>query len=110
VDWEAEQQSGRSDWRMAGPGEYAHALEEHSQLVIAFHDDFSPDAGGTSDMYLRGILQHVPVWLVPGSHPVVGSWLAQGKFPTSRAARVRRELILAGAASARPPSVERGLW
>jgi len=67
-------------------------LDEHPQLIIAFHDHFSSASGGTSDMCLRGLLQQVPVWLVPGQDVEIGSWLRLGMFPVGRQQRVRTEL------------------
>ncbi|MFE4519099.1 hypothetical protein ACFRMQ_33485 [Kitasatospora sp. NPDC056783] len=50
-------------------------LQERPRLIIAFHDHFSPDSGGTSDMRLRGLLRQVPVWLVPHEDVQQGMWL-----------------------------------
>lgn len=65
---------------------------KHPQLIVAFHDQFDPGSGGTSDMCLRGLLKDVPVWLVRREDPGTGSWLRLNAFPERRADRVRREL------------------
>ncbi|MFF4305525.1 SLOG family protein [Streptomyces sp. NPDC001601] len=96
VDWQAERRKRPGRWCMAGPERNTRMLlEENPRLVIAFHDHFSPASGGTSDMCLRGLLQQVPVWLVPGEDVRRGMWLGPGMFPDSQRRRVRSELAAA---------------
>jgi hypothetical protein len=93
MDWQAERRARPNQWRMAGPERNTRMLlQEHPRLIVAFHDHFDGESGGTSDMCLRGLLKSVPVWLVPGEDPGTGFWLRLGIFPQTRADRVRREL------------------
>jgi hypothetical protein len=55
-------------------------------------------------MCVRGLLNAVPVWLVPGRDPQVGRWLRLAEFPQPRVARIRRELHAA------TPSQQPGLF
>lgn len=97
VDWAAERRSRPTHWRNAGPERNTRMLlTERPRLIIAFHDHFVVERGGTSDMCVRGLVRGVPVWLVPGRDVEVGSWLRVEQFPPARVARVRRELALAG--------------
>ncbi|MGW3811555.1 SLOG family protein [Micromonospora sp. NPDC005113] len=74
VDWAAVRRERPKDWRLAGPERNARMLlEEHPRLIVAFHDHLDPASGGTSDMCLRGLVAQVPVWLVPGEDPPVGT-------------------------------------
>ncbi|UNR56314.1 DUF2493 domain-containing protein [Streptomyces sp. A10(2020)] len=93
VDWQAERRARPKDWRAAGPERNTRMLlEEHPRLIVAFHDQFDPGSGGTSDMCLRGLLKDVPVWLVHGENPQAGAWLRLSAFPEKRADKVRSEL------------------
>ena len=93
VDWTAARRERPKDWRLAGPERNARMLlEEHPQLIVAFHDALDPAKGGTSAMCLRGVVAQVPVWLVPGEDPRAGRWLSLDFFPGKRADRVGREL------------------
>jgi len=99
VDWAAERRARPSQWRMAGPERNTRMLlEGRPRLIIAFHDHFSPGSGGTSDMCLRGLIERVPVWLVPGANVQQGTWLRLGVFPGDRQRRVRSELEAAARA------------
>ncbi|MEY9839386.1 SLOG family protein [Streptacidiphilus sp. EB103A] len=96
VDWKAERRARPATWRLAGPERNTRMLlEERPRLIIAFHDHFAPASGGTSDMCLRGLLQQVPTWLVPGEDVGIGTWLNLEAFPRDRVRRVRAELAAA---------------
>jgi hypothetical protein len=93
VDWAAERRARPGQWRMAGPERNTRMLlNERPRLVVAFHDHFAPDSGGTSDMALRSVLRKVPVWLVPGRDVAIGTWVGPGIFPETRVRRVEAEL------------------
>jgi hypothetical protein len=70
-------------------------LQEHPQLIIAFHTCLPLGSGGTSDMCLRGLVGDVPAWLVTGPDPDAGRWLLLDEFPRWRRERVGRELTVA---------------
>ncbi|MYV47896.1 SLOG family protein [Streptomyces sp. SID2888] len=104
VDWAAEKRSRPGRWRMAGPERNTRMLlNEQPRLVIAFHDQFTPASGGTSDMALRAALSEVPVWLVPGPDVTVGTWMRPGIFPADRTRRVTAELRAARRQQSRHP-------
>jgi putative NIF3 family GTP cyclohydrolase 1 type 2 len=67
-------------------------LDEEPRLVIAFHEDFDPAAGGTSDTCLRALLLDIPVWLTPTHDPGVGWWLSSDQFPQLRTDQLQRQL------------------
>ncbi|MFD8608559.1 SLOG family protein [Streptomyces sp. NPDC059631] len=93
VDWAAERRARPQGWKMAGPERNTRMLlKERPRLIIAFHDRFSPGSGGTSDMCLRGLIEQVPVWLVPGEDVQRGTRLRLGVFPEGRQRRIRAEL------------------
>ncbi len=68
------------------------ALAQEPRLVIAFHEEFDPEKGGTSDSRLRALLLGIPVWLTPGPDPDHGLWLSSDQFPEHRAAQLQRQL------------------
>jgi hypothetical protein len=93
VDWPAQRRARPNDWRQAGPERNSRMLlNEHPQLIIAFHEDLMLASGGTSDMCLRGLVRNLPVWHIPGKDVTVGQWLRIELFPPARIARVQREL------------------
>ena len=47
-------------------------------------------------MCLCGLLEQVPVWLVPGEDVQRSVWLTLSRFPGGRARQVRNELAAAG--------------
>jgi hypothetical protein len=96
VDWRAARRARPKQWRLAGPERNTRMLlQEHPQLIVAFHARLAPGTGGTSDMCLRGLLGGVPAWLVTGPDPDVGRWLRLEEFPRWRRERVRSELDVA---------------
>lgn len=96
VDWQTARRTRPKTWRLAGPERNTRMLlQEHPQLIIAFHSHLSFDSGGTSDMCLRGVMGDVPAWLVIGPDPDAGRWLLPEDFPQRRREHVGRELTAA---------------
>jgi hypothetical protein len=90
--WAAQRQRRPRTWELTGPQRAQHMLQaEEPRLVIAFHEDFDPARGETSDTCLRALLLDVPVWLVPTQDVDAGIWLAVGHFPAERGAALRAQ-------------------
>jgi len=93
VAWNAERQRRPRSWHWAGPERNQRMLlAEEPRLVIAFHEEFDPESGGTSDTCLRALLLGIPVWLTPASDPGHGLWLSSDRFPERRTDQLCRQL------------------
>ncbi len=93
VAWNAERQRRPRSWQWTGPERNQRMLlDEEPRLVIAFHEDFDPATGDTSDTCLRALLLGIPVWLTPTRDPGLGLWLSSDQFPQLRTDQLQRQL------------------
>ena len=94
--WAAERRRRPRSWQWAGPERNQRMLlAEEPRLGIAFHENFTPTTGGTSDTCLRALLLDIPVWLTQTAEPRAGLWLHLDHFPPARAAQMRAQLARA---------------
>ena len=104
--WNAARQRRPRIWHWAGPERNQRMLlAEEPRLAIAFHEEFDPEKGGTSDTCLRALLLGIPVWLTPGPDLGFGLWLSSDQFPQHRARELQRQL---DRTLPRPPRPSRG--
>lgn len=63
VNWAFEKKMDPMNWKMAGPRRNAKMLAKRPALVLAYHDQFRTEKGGTSDMVMKALQADIPVKL-----------------------------------------------
>lgn len=98
VDWVAERKAlgAKMLWKAGHDRNTRMLASERPRLVVAFHEQFSKERGGTSDMCLKGVLAGVPTWLVPVENPNLGEWVDLEGYPEKRIRQACCELETAG--------------